>query len=56
MVKDKRHIIITANYKEMKNLRDMAAMEVAKSFDDKEYVDKLEDIPKSLLEDIEQFL
>ena len=56
MVKDKKHIIITAEYKEMKTLRDMAAMAVAKSFDDKNGVDKLEDIPKCLLEDIKQFL
>ena len=40
MVKDKRHIIITAEYKEMKTLRDMAAMAVANQFDDdKEDVD-----------------
>merc|ERR1712034_18105 len=50
MVKDKRHIIITAEYKEMKTLRDMAAMVVAKSLDNKNDVDKLEDIPKCLLE------
>ena len=56
MVKDKRHIIITANYKEMKTLRDMAAMVLAKSFDDKTDVEKLEDIPKCLIKDIQQFL
>ena len=56
MVKGKRHIIITAEYKELKTLRDMAAMVVAKCIDDEKDVEKLEEIPKCLFEDIKQLL
>eukprot|EP00092_Neocalanus_flemingeri_P039681 GFUD01043213.1.p1 GENE.GFUD01043213.1~~GFUD01043213.1.p1 ORF type:complete len:138 (+),score=47.33 GFUD01043213.1:45-458(+) len=56
MVKDKKHIIITAEYKEIKNLKDLAAMVVARCFKDKEDVDKLEDVPKCLFDDIKEFL
>ena len=56
MVKGKRHIIIKAEYKELKTLRNMAAMAVAKCIDDEKDVEKLEEIPKCLFEDIKQFL
>ena len=56
MVKDKRHIIITAEFKEIKTLRDLAAMVVARCFNDKKDVEKLEDIPKCLFDDIKDFL
>ena len=56
MVKGKRHIIITAEYKELKTLRDIAAMVVAKSIDDEKDVETLEEIPKCVFEDIKQFL
>merc|ERR1719466_619248 len=38
MVKDKRHIIITAEFKEIKTLRDLAAMVVARCFNDKRHI------------------
>ena len=56
MVKGRGHIIITAEYKELKTLRDMAAMVVAKCIDDEKDVEKLEEIPKCVFEDIKQFL
>eukprot|EP00092_Neocalanus_flemingeri_P033258 GFUD01036165.1.p2 GENE.GFUD01036165.1~~GFUD01036165.1.p2 ORF type:complete len:139 (-),score=47.74 GFUD01036165.1:68-484(-) len=57
MVKKKKNIIImTAEYKEIKTLKDLAAMVVARFFKDKKDVDKLEDVPKSLFDDIKEFL
>merc|ERR1712002_678635 len=57
MVKGKRHILLTAEYKELKTLRDFAANVVAKSFKDEKEVGKLEgEVPSCLLEDIKQFL
>ena len=56
MVKNKKHIIITAQYKDVNTLKDMAAMVVARCFKDKKDVDKLEDVPKCVFEDIKQFL
>ena len=57
MVKGKRHILLTAEYKELKTLRDIAANVVAKSFKDEKEVEKLEgEIPSCLFEDIKQFL
>ena len=56
MVKDKRHIIITAEFKEVTTLRDMAAMAVAKCLDGQRDVEQLKDIPKSVYDDIKQFL
>merc|ERR1712002_28411 len=57
MVKGKRHILLTAEYKELKTLRDIAANVVAKSFKDEKDVEKLEgEVPSCLLEDIKQFL
>ena len=56
MVKNKKNIIITAQYKDVNTLKDMAAMVVARCFKDKKDVDKLEDVPKCVFEDIKQFL
>ena len=55
MVKEKRHIIITAEYKELNTLRDMCAMMVSKCLDDEKNIEKFEDIPKCLFEEIKQF-
>ena len=57
LVKNAGNILLTAEYKELKTLRDIAAHVVAKSFTDEKEVDKLEgEIPSYLLEDIKQFL
>merc|ERR1712179_592159 len=57
MVKGKRHIIITAEYKELKTLRDIAAKMASKSFNDSKEIEKLEgEIPSCLFDDIKQFL
>ena len=57
LVKNAGNILLTAEYKELKTLRDIAAHVVAKSFTDEKEVEKLEgEIPSYLLEDIKQFL
>ena len=57
LVKNAGNIVLTAEYKELKTLRDIAAHVVAKSFTDEKEVEKLEgEIPSYLLEDIKQFL
>eukprot|EP00092_Neocalanus_flemingeri_P033256 GFUD01036163.1.p1 GENE.GFUD01036163.1~~GFUD01036163.1.p1 ORF type:complete len:189 (-),score=67.83 GFUD01036163.1:58-624(-) len=55
LVKDKEHIIITAKYKEIKNLKGLSAMVVARCLKEKEDVDKLENVPKCLFDDIKEF-
>ena len=57
LVKNAGNILLTAEYKELKTLRDIAAHVVAKSFMDEKEVEKLEgEIPSCLFEDIKQFL
>merc|ERR1712179_110214 len=56
MVRENRNMIITAMYKELNTLRDLAALAVTKRFDTDKDVDKLQDIPRSLLDCIKQFL
>ena len=57
LVKNAGNILLTAEYKELKTLRDIAAHVVAKSFTDEKEVEKLEgEIRSYLLEDIKQFL
>merc|ERR1712142_260442 len=58
MVKGKGHIVITAEYRELKALRDIAAAKAAKLLRHEEDVEKLKDeyIPKCLLDDIKQFM
>merc|ERR1711955_126873 len=57
MVKGKRHIIITAEYKELKTLRDIAAKMASKSFNEEKEIEKLRgEIPSCLFDDIKQFL
>eukprot|EP00092_Neocalanus_flemingeri_P055659 GFUD01065837.1.p1 GENE.GFUD01065837.1~~GFUD01065837.1.p1 ORF type:complete len:147 (-),score=46.05 GFUD01065837.1:59-499(-) len=54
--KDKKDIIITAEYKEIKNLKSLSAMVVARCLKENEDVDKLENVPKCLFDDIKEFL
>ena len=56
MVKGRGHIVITAEYKELKTLREIAAKEAAKRLHHKDDVDRLCDIPRCLFGDIKQFL
>eukprot|EP00092_Neocalanus_flemingeri_P041856 GFUD01045590.1.p1 GENE.GFUD01045590.1~~GFUD01045590.1.p1 ORF type:complete len:174 (+),score=41.85 GFUD01045590.1:47-568(+) len=58
LVKGEKHIDIhiKVRYKKVKTLRYLAAMVVARCFKDEKDIDKLEDIPKSLLDDIKDFL
>eukprot|EP00092_Neocalanus_flemingeri_P014785 GFUD01015956.1.p1 GENE.GFUD01015956.1~~GFUD01015956.1.p1 ORF type:complete len:144 (-),score=37.33 GFUD01015956.1:72-503(-) len=57
MVNDKKHILlITAEYTEIKSLRELAAMVVARCFKDKNDVEKLKDVPKCLFDDIKEFV
>eukprot|EP00092_Neocalanus_flemingeri_P024753 GFUD01026842.1.p1 GENE.GFUD01026842.1~~GFUD01026842.1.p1 ORF type:complete len:141 (+),score=45.70 GFUD01026842.1:76-498(+) len=59
MVTNKKHmhiIIIKAEYKDIKNLKSLSAMVVARCFKDKVDVDKLEGVPKCLFDDIKEFL
>ena len=56
MVKGKGHIVITAEYRELKTLRDMAAKEVSKRLKHEDDVNRLSDIPRCLFDDIKQFL
>ena len=55
MVRDKKHIIITAEYREIKTLREMSAMVLARYINDEKDVEKLE-IPKSLYSCIKEFM
>merc|ERR1711970_816655 len=54
MVRDKKHIIITAEYREINSLREMSAMIVARFVDNEKDVEKLE-VPKSLFPCIKEF-
>ena len=59
MLKDKSHILIAAEYRELKTLRDIAAAKAAKLLKHEEDVEKLvkdEFIPKSLSNDIKQHM
>ena len=56
MAREKRNMIISAMYKELNTLRDLAALVVARRFHDDKEVDKLEDVPRCLLDCIKQFL
>ena len=57
LVKRNGNMLLTAEYKELKTLRDIAAHVVAKSFTDKKELEKLVgEIPSYLIEDIKQFL
>ena len=55
MVQDGKHIIITAEYKDIITLRDVAALRIAQSLQTKEYIQALDDIPKCLYKDILKF-
>ena len=55
MVRDDKHIIITAEYKDIKTLRDVAALRIAQSLYKKDDVQALNDIPKCLYNDIVKF-
>ena len=59
MLKDRSHILIAAEYRELKTLRDIAAAKAAKLLKHEEDVEKLvkdEFILKSLINDIKQYM
>ena len=56
LVRDNKHIIIAAEYKDIITLRDVAALRIAQSLKKKEYIQALDDIPKCLYNDILKFL
>ena len=56
LMRDDKHIIIAAEYKDVNTLRDVAALSIAKSVKKKDDVKSLKEIPKCLYYDIEQFL
>ena len=59
MLKDRSHILIAAEYRELKTLKDIAAAKAAKLLKHEEDVEKLvkdEIIPRSLINDIKQYM